>query len=69
MLLIHASGDAMAISDSHFKAALILPESREPVELPVELVAVGGGALVMFLLVVFLFWWRMNRNNAVLPGE
>ena len=69
MLLIHASGDAMAISDSHFKAALILPESREPVELPVEMIAVGGGGLVVVLLVVFLLWWRMNRKNAVLPGE
>ncbi len=59
----------MAISDSHFKAAVILPQSREPVELPVETIAAGGGGLVMLLLVVFVFKWRMNRKNAVLPGE
>ena len=69
MPLIHANGDAMAISDSHFKAAVILPESREPVELPMEMIAVGGGALVVLLLVLFLFKWRMNRKNAVLSGE
>ncbi len=59
----------MAISDSHFKAAVILPQSREPVELPMEMIAVVGGALVVLLLVLFLFKWRMNRKNAVLPGE
>jgi len=67
--LIQNSGDAMAISDSHFKAAVILPQSREPVELPMEMIAVVGGALVVLLLVLFLFKWRMNRKNAVLPGE
>lgn len=65
----HNGGDGMAISDSHFKAAVILPESREPVELPMEMIAVVGGALVVVLLVVFLMWWQMNRKNAVLPGE
>ena len=54
----------MAIKDSHFKAALNAKSSNSGsgLELPPELLPIAGGVFIVFLIVVFVVWKRMNRD-------
>ena len=53
----------MALNDSHFKAAVELKGQSNLPELPMDIIAIGGGVLVVLVIVLFVVWKLVIKQD------
>ncbi len=53
----------MALKDSHFKTAVELKGQSKLPELPMDIIAIGGGVLVVLVIVLFVVWKLMIKQD------